>query len=279
MTKYLNEKKLTNVLGAIKKVVLGSYSLKSLENIDFEIIRTLRKIVPFDSASLFRINTKKNKLEKVAVLGDGVEIINFLGLDKGDGLSGWTAQSKKPLLLSDRSQNQDFDPDNDCASFMSIPICVNDNIVGVINLGSKKPEAFKKDDVDLIVLALKPIALSMEKFHYQKKCETLSDNLKKIEEQYNNLGKKIINTANVDFINEQTASINHEINNSLSIIIGNVQCLLVQETNINQKSMSRLKRIESAALKIKLINEKITEINRLVNNANLKAEHFETVTK
>ncbi|HWR83623.1 MAG TPA: hypothetical protein VN285_09990 [Candidatus Deferrimicrobium sp.] len=56
------------------------------------------------------------------------------------------------------------------------------------------------------------------------------------------------------------AAINNGINNALSVIVGNIQCLLLEGISSDQKSLSRLRRIEGAALQISTLNRKVLEL-------------------
>ena len=58
----------------------------------------------------------------------------------------------------------------------------------------------------------------------------------------------------------QTVAINHRINNALAVIIGNLQCLHWEKGVTNRKALSRLRRIEAAALMITTTNEKLQNL-------------------
>ena len=59
-------------------------------------------------------------------------------------------------------------------------------------------------------------------------------------------------------------SISHEVNNSLSVIIGNVQCLIMEQVATGDQSRDRLQRIESAAVKIGAINKRLLKVPSLM---------------
>ncbi|MFH1374792.1 MAG: hypothetical protein ABII79_13470 [bacterium] len=58
----------------------------------------------------------------------------------------------------------------------------------------------------------------------------------------------------------QTTAINHRINNALAVIIGNLQCLRWEKGVTDRKALSRLRRIEAAALMITTANEKLQNL-------------------
>jgi K+-sensing histidine kinase KdpD len=61
-------------------------------------------------------------------------------------------------------------------------------------------------------------------------------------------------------------SISHEVNNSLSVIIGNVQCLIMEKVATSDQSRDRLQRIESAAVKINTINKRLLQVPSLTKH-------------
>ncbi len=65
---------------------------------------------------------------------------------------------------------------------------------------------------------------------------------------------------------QMAASVNHEINNPLSVIVGNVQCLVMEKAATNQKALSRMRRIEAAALRIAKANRRLGQIKSLVES-------------
>jgi putative nucleotidyltransferase with HDIG domain len=84
----------------------------------------------------------------------------------GQGVAGWVAEHRKPLLLVD-----DTDPRFarelkrlDVASAISAPIVYGDRIVGVINVNRKKSRAhlFSKDDLDFVVAFVRQLAIALE---------------------------------------------------------------------------------------------------------------------
>lgn len=219
----------------------------------------------FDAATLYILNSETNSLEKVQSINQDVEILSGFQIESGDGLSGWSADSAKSLLISDRTKKKSYNPETDFASFLSIPILRNKILYGVINFGSFTKENFTQEDIHSIE-KISPI-MSYIITNYQ-----LSNSLDKIKSAYINSVDQLETAKNhkvtdlmVNQISTETSEVIHSINNSLSIILGNLQCLLIGSNEFNQKSLSRLKRIEVAAKKISESNNTIMSLNSLVN--------------
>lgn len=72
--------------------------------------------------------------------------------------------------------------------------------------------------------------------------------------------KKIIKSEKLSAIMEVAVTINHEINNPLTAILGNVQLILGEKERLDQKTQQRLKAIEKGTLKIAEITKSLLSI-------------------
>jgi K+-sensing histidine kinase KdpD len=238
-----------------------------------EVLALIDRILPFDGASLFLIDRKKEKLSEAASYKEKVELLSFLTLNRGDGLVGWTAMNKKPVLLSERNTGGTFDPEVDFATVMSVPMFIEDDILGVLNLGSYRPKAFAEKDVKLMTVVADQFAIAIERQLYQKEIETKNIALQEAHKNLRKAQKNIIAAEKMKAVIELAASVNHEINNPLAVIVGNIQCLYMEREILNQKMLSRLKRIESAAMQINEVNNKLLKINSLVSESYLESDN------
>ncbi|MEW6412644.1 MAG: GAF domain-containing protein [Candidatus Zixiibacteriota bacterium] len=224
------------------------------------ILGRLKKLVAFDAATVFLFDRDSKQLKETASLGHRVVALDFFNIDGGQGLTGWTAHSGKPTVLSDRTGRRDFNPDTDLASFLSVPLTVSDEVIGVINLGSNTPGAFGAEQADVMMTVANHIGLSLEKLAYQKKFEDLTRRTAKIIVCPDGAETITLPRQQILDLSKTIAVINHDINNSLSVLLGNLQCMLMEATTFEQKTLSRIKRMENATNKLRAINEKILEL-------------------
>jgi len=264
--KLLHKKEFLDFLHTVNEIGQICQDKKLDNTFGEKVLNKLKKLIKFDAASLYLYNLGKKKLEHIASFREKVEVLGFLELSKGEGVSGWAADSMKPMLLSNRSRKSGFDPDKDFASFMSVPISLGKEIIGVINLGNREPDSFDREDVQLMSTIAGQIAFSLSKVIYQKRYDDLKAQDEKDKNELLKIKSERIYPREAVNIARQTASIIHQINNSLSIIIGNIQYMLAGNTVIKQKTLSRLKHMEQAALDISKANQMILEINRQIDH-------------
>lgn len=264
-------------INRIADIVAVCRTLPQKKNGLAEVLQLIQGIVIFDAATLYLLHRDRDRLEKAASLGGRVELLSFLSVGAGQGLSGWAAHNRKPLLLSERSSISSFDPEREYATFLSLPLLAGEELIGVLNLGSSEARAFTDNDVKLLTIVADQLALSIERVNYQKRVKSISSDLQQTREQLQQVQTKKPVADRWGEIAPLVAAINHGINNALSVIVGNVQCLLWEKVAANQKSLSRLRRIESAALQISSLNHKVLELRALVQSSSPSAQGGEEI--
>jgi signal transduction protein with GAF and PtsI domain len=219
------------------------------------VLELINTILPFDGASLYLTNDRSDRLKEVASAGKRVDLVSFLTIGSGPGLTGWTATSRKPVLLSDRQLGDEFEPENSFRTIMSVPLLLADDVIGVLNLGCHRARAYDKQDVRLMTIVADQCAVSIERQIYQSEIEQKNAALSEAHQKLTAERTRTIDGARLQALVDLAISINNEINNPLSVIVGNLQCLMAESEIPTQRMLSRLRRIESAA-------EQIAEVNR-----------------
>ena len=254
--------KVSEIAQSVSRIVTES---EQGTDIPVIFLKKLKQVIDFDAATIFHYSELTQGLEKITSLGGDVEILESLSLDQGKGLSAWTADSYEPLLIADRSQKRRFNPEEDYACFLSVPLVTSDELLGVINLGSRTPKKFTETDITVLKL-IAAIYLPIKKLEQQMKYQReLEASLSAFRDEITSISRKSIDIHMVEKISRDTSAIIHEINNSLSIVLGNIQCILLSKDSFNQKTMARIKRIEEAAKKISESNQQILNLHNLVD--------------
>jgi signal transduction protein with GAF and PtsI domain len=227
------------------------------------VLARLKRIIAFDAATVYLCEPRTGQLQPAASLDGPVAILEFLTIENGEGLTGWAADHGKPILLADRSNHHDFDPDTDFASFMSVPLIQCQRTIGVLNLGSKTPGAFCEHDASILSMVASQVALSLENLRYEAELadlHALIDNLQEQVRQSKTQPASFIDPADLkDFV----AKINHDTNNALAILLGNVQCMLMDKSVTDQNTVSRLRRMERALIKVNEANHRLLELVKI----------------
>jgi signal transduction protein with GAF and PtsI domain len=121
----------------------------------------LRRVVEFVSAvvlcdSCFIYVLENGDLILRSSKNPHVEVIDRLKLRIGQGITGWVAENKKPVVISSNAfQDHRFQsftelPEDRYEAFLSVPVLCRDKLVGVINVQHREPHVHTQGEVQLI---------------------------------------------------------------------------------------------------------------------------------
>jgi diguanylate cyclase (GGDEF)-like protein/putative nucleotidyltransferase with HDIG domain len=125
----------------------------------------LRKLVPYDAIAIYLL--RGEKLIPEYVTGDDFRVFSSLEIPLGEGLSGWVAQNRTPIVNGNPSVEPGYLNDPQRASSMSsalaIPLVRSDNtILGVLALYRLPADAFLTDHLRILLATSEKIAASIE---------------------------------------------------------------------------------------------------------------------
>jgi uroporphyrinogen-III synthase len=113
------------------------------------------------------------------------EVIDRLKLRVGQGITGWVAEHREPVAVSEKaSQDLRFKtfhelPEDSFEAFLSVPILSRGRVVGVINLQHREPHTYTPPQIRLISMIgflvgaeIELARLEGENSHLQQQLET-----------------------------------------------------------------------------------------------------------
>jgi len=228
----------------------------------------IAEIVPLDAATLYLLDKKKDRLDKIASHGPAIDLLEFVRFESGEGLTGWVAGRKEPIVIQGR------DPESDHVrlphdSVMILPLMVMGDLIGVLCCSRHERRAFDDNRQKLLEIAADQAAISLERIIYQKELETKNRILLKAQNELKKAQAGLVAQEKLKAVGELAASVNHEINNPLSIIIGNAQVIELEAAGLPEKLTRRVEAIVESAKRISLITHKLLKIDRLVTETYL----------
>lgn len=227
-----------------------------------EILELIQEIVPFDTASLYLRDKKQGGFELAAQIGvenSPPHLMN--GSDQNpdsEQIADW-----EPTLAFEDDPNV-LGVSSPYAAIMAVPLLVDDRVIGVLNLAALDPDCLESKHVKLMTVVADQLAVSLERLNYVAEIEARNQQLQEAHEKLRGMQQKVIAAEKLQAVAELAASINHEINNPLAVILGHTQLLQISLPKDFVKERDRLKLIEQAAIRIGEINRKVLKIDSLV---------------
>jgi len=142
-------------LKILNEFAIKLIALSTRHELAWHAAREVAGKLGFDDCVVYFHDSDRQVLIQTAAIGEknpyGDEIINRLEIPVGDGITGAVAQSRKPLVVDDLSQDARYIVDMESAgSEICVPIMYGGIVQGVID--SEHPDVGHYDDQDLAVL-------------------------------------------------------------------------------------------------------------------------------
>src|SRR5579872_6966518 len=124
----------------------------------------LKKMVPYDTFAIYILKDKH--LEPEFVNGENLRLFSSLRIPLGEGLSGWVAENRMPILNGNPSVEPGYQ--NDPAKFstlrsaLAVPLEGLNGVLGVMALYRDQKDGFSQDNLRVLLAISAKVALAIE---------------------------------------------------------------------------------------------------------------------
>jgi len=168
-------------LNFYRKVAKTITSTLDLKKVLAKIMDITTKAVKSEAWSLLLIDTDKKHLIFKEALGSKRNKIKGVKLKFGQGIAGWVAKEKKPILANDARSDPRFYPEIDkitgfaTRSILCVPLISRGNTLGVIEIINKlEKKEFTKEDLQKIETVADFASIAIENAVLYHKAEELA---------------------------------------------------------------------------------------------------------
>ena len=77
------------------------------------------------------------------------------------------------------------------------------------------------------------------------------------------LSQEILDKARLSAVTDTAVTVNHEVNNPLTAILGNVQLLLSKGDGLSEEAIKKLRIVEECALKIRDVTQRLLKLTQV----------------
>ncbi|HZU24493.1 MAG TPA: diguanylate cyclase [Bryobacteraceae bacterium] len=124
----------------------------------------LKSMIPYDTIAVYLVDVER--LKPVYVSGADARLFSSLSIQMGEGLSGWVAENRKPILNGNPSVESGYldDPTKFATlrSAIAVPLEGLDGILGVLTLYHAQADAFSRDHLRVLLAVSSKAGVTIE---------------------------------------------------------------------------------------------------------------------
>lgn len=144
-------------------------STLDINNVLHSVLELATEVVHAEASALLLLDEKKNELYFDVALGSAKESVKEIRLKVGEGIAGWVAQERKPLIVNDVTQDKRFTQRVDKStkfntrSILAVPLLTKGKMVGVIEaINKKEKKPFLESDREVFEIFANQSAVAIE---------------------------------------------------------------------------------------------------------------------
>ena len=159
----LDAKEINALLEISKAIASGLY----LEDVLRLIVTVTANVMDSKICSLWILDEKDKKLKLKATQSISEEYLKERSLGMGEGVVGYVALHNKPMAILDvlkepLYKEKDLAKKESLVSMLSVPMCIKNRVIGVINCYTSYPHAFSTVEEEMLTTVANQAAICIE---------------------------------------------------------------------------------------------------------------------
>lgn len=188
-----------DLLGYVAKSISAKTELHEMLTL---IVRMIAELLNAKIVSLMLLNQNRTELFIKMSYGLDEWIVDQTRVKIGEGIAGRVAETGDPLLIDNIERNAVYmspnNPQYETMSLLSVPLRVQDMIVGVINVNNKTSgEPFHQDDMNLLMSFSERISTALERL---RTSEDSGAYLRETVEAFRKMVERQIETRSIEAV-------------------------------------------------------------------------------
>jgi sigma-B regulation protein RsbU (phosphoserine phosphatase) len=159
---FRSERQYVDTLETLAEIGREMSSILDLDVLLTRIASLTKRLIDYRTFGILLLNEETQDLEIKLAVRYGEEATQKR-VKVGEGLVGWAAQHKEPVLVADVSKDPRYlNLVPDARSELVIPMLIKDRVIGVFDLESPELDAFTKEHSELLTLLASQAAIAID---------------------------------------------------------------------------------------------------------------------
>ncbi len=137
-----------------------------LDDLLDELLARIRDALDADTCALLLLDESSQELVARAAKGLEEEVERGVRIPLGQGFAGRIAAERRTVFIPDVDRANVFNPilrEKGIKSLLGAPLVADDQILGVVHVGTLQPRLFDQEDIDLLEIVAQRAALAVDR--------------------------------------------------------------------------------------------------------------------
>ena len=222
-------------VNALYRITQGLVASLDNEQLMKDVVHLLQQNFGYYQVQIFVIDNQSDELVMRYGSGKIGELLNEQRLPAGAGIVGHAVEIGEPFFTNDVDKVVFYIPHPllpDTRSELAVPIQVDNNVLGVLDVQHCLPNRFTEHDLQLVKTVARQLAVALQKAELYSDLQTSLQQEKAVRLQ-------LIQSERLALVGRLLASVSHELNNPLQAI-QNALFLLNEEKGISSQGRQDL---------------------------------------
>jgi sigma-B regulation protein RsbU (phosphoserine phosphatase) len=179
-----------------------------LDRILANVAAIVKDVVPYDLFAILLYSDRQHGLGIRYSIGHREEVVRNLVIPLGEGITGIAAASRQPVLSGDVRNDPRYLTALDAVqSELAVPMVTRGKLVGVIDLQSTRPGAYREQDRALLQLIASRVAVSIDNARLYRRVDRQNRTLKTLS----HLSQEFSSILDLDELLRKIATTTHSL--------------------------------------------------------------------
>jgi len=195
---FRREKKKSALLAKINNICQNIDSIMNIDELYNKVVDVIQNNFGYDNVALYLVDSKKKciSLKSISGIYQNITPPDQI-LQLGQGIVGWVVQSGKTVLSNDTKADPHFynlTPDKTpTQSELCVPIKIENNIIGALNIESREIMDFDDDDLNSLEVLANKVGVAIQN---SKLYQEVQENNQRLYDIVSSMGQGIITMDN-----------------------------------------------------------------------------------
>jgi GAF domain-containing protein/CheY-like chemotaxis protein len=234
----------------LQEIAQAFNSTLDLEQVLTLVMAKTNELLGVEAGSVALLSEDREELVFRASVGQGADVVRGMRMPASEGIIGWAISHRESLLVPDVAQDprhygvMDAKSGVKTRSLLCVPLVAKGTVIGAFEVLNKIGSPFNDNDLRMAEALALSAATAIENASLFQREKDALEKLKQMQDE-------LVRTQRLVALGQIGVTVRHEVNNPLTVVLGNADWLLQALNDLEGEPLKALEAIRINALRIR----------------------------